>query len=1499
MKTSTPHNYQSRYSPTPVIRVGIVSLFAGLLFIAQSYGATLSWSGGGGGDANWNNSANWGFAGTPQNGDIVIFPASQPNLVNTNNISGLVLNQIRFVGTGGGYVIFGNPVTLTNSIWATNTAGANNINFNLTVSNLTTTILIVSNGTSLTLSNVISGTGDITKAGAGQLTFGGSGNNIYTGNALVADGVLALNKVSGWAIGYGALTIGDGTGATSSAIVRDFTNNQIYEVNVTVNADGLLDLNSHNDVILDLTLNGGGGAQSGTGTLSLLGSQNVTVNSGYSSIYGNFNVGSGTCTIQGNGTLYLYANMSGSASIVKNGTLNVELAGANTFTGSFTANGSGWVWINNPLSLGTTNGGTTINDQAWLAISGSINITNEALTMNSTYGDALYVYSTSANNWYGTVTLMTNTSVFVDTGCALTLNGPIGGAGGITKVGPGTLTLSGPGNSSSYAGNTTVNEGILQLNSINVIRYGTLTIGDGVGGANADVVRYLTGGCIYGGGGGSQVFISSSGLLDLNGFSDDVGPIAMDGGNITTGAGSLQIFPPVTTLQSTNGGSTISGNLTLRDNTTFAITNDLDLEAAVTSSSTYTFTKTGPGNLYLSASNSYSGLTVVQQGFLWAYNAWALGTTNSGTIVSNSASLVLNGSFGITNETLTLNGPGVSSVWGALDSETSGTNIWVGPITLNSDSTIDVWRTNTVLRIIGPITGAGGIEQFSGNTNWGQVYFEGTNINTYLGTTRVDSGTLLLSKSVTDGSIPHDLNINGTVWFLNNSQVANTGNVTIQGSGAMYMNGHTDYINALSGTGTVDLGSAWLVVCWNGASSTYDGVVSGAGDLYKFANGIFTLTASNTLTGMTHIWGGTLLVNGFQPQSSVEVSGSTTLGGSGTVGDIISTGGIVAPGSSPGILTSSNVVFNSSSVFSVELNGPTPGTDYDQLNVRGTNNLGSALLGINLAFTSPVAVGQQFTIINNDGVDPITGIFASYPEGSTWSENGFTVAISYVGGNGNDVVLTLTDVPGDQGGYAVTSGNGNQVIDPNECNNLNIVITNKTGAPMTGVSATLTTTSTDVVITQPESAYPDVPAYGSRTNTTPFQISTLSTFTCGSDINLLLTVNSSLGSFSMPVVLRTGGTATVPVQYDVSGNLSIPDTGTVVSTNTVSSFSGPLMKVGVSLYLTHTYDADLTISLIAPDNTTVLLTSGNGGSGQNYGASCSPDGSRTTFDDAGAAAITNGVGPFTGTFRPQGALTNFIGTTANGDWRLQITDCCGGSLGTLRCWSLFLYPVACADGGGVCDTCPGTFSGSIDTNDLVQTGRLTRNGIVSTCAAPKSCPGLANSTPVHYDIYTFTNTGPDTCVTVDLDTPGSSANMIFAQAYLGSFNPADLCTNYLGDLGASHIQSSGEFSFIAPSNAVYLVVVNEVTANAGCTNYTLVVRGAPCPPPTLNASLVPNNRIRVDWPTSAGGYKLESIPSLALTDWSVVTNDPIVSSGRFNVTNITTGTNRFYRLDKP
>ena len=217
------------------------------------------------------------------------------------------------------------------------------------------------------------------------------------------------------------------------------------------------------------------------------------------------------------------------------------------------------------------------------------------------------------------------------------------------------------------------------------------------------------------------------------------------------------------------------------------------------------------------------------------------------------------------------------------------------------------------------------------------------------------------------------------------------------------------------------------------------------------------------------------------------------------------------------------------------------------------------------------------------------------------------------------------------------------------------------------------------------------------------------------------------------------------------------------------------------LWITHPLDSDLSISLINPDGVQVDLSSGNGG-GANFGSSCSPDANRTTFDDASGTSITAGSSPFVGAFKPEGSLASFVTDgTANGNWRLHVTDSFGGSVGALRCWSLLLYPITCATGNGACDTCLPPITNSLTAADAMQTNRAYRDVIVSSCATPKLWNGFGDFGPnFHYQAYTFTNNSPaDACVTVELQ---SSSNLM-AVAYLNSYDPTTISNNFLGDAG--------------------------------------------------------------------------------------------------------------------
>jgi hypothetical protein len=77
--------------------------------------------------------------------------------------------------------------------------------------------------------------------------------------------------------------------------------------------------------------------------------------------------------------------------------------------------------------------------------------------------------------------------------------------------------------------------------------------------------------------------------------------------------------------------------------------------------------------------------------------------------------------------------------------------------------------------------------------------------------------------------------------------------------------------------------------------------------------------------------------------------------------------------------------------------------------VNGSVSPGGAALSAALGFT-PTA-DQVFTIVSNGGGSSVSGTFAGLPEGTVFSIGGVPMRISYVGGSGDDVTLTVVAAP--------------------------------------------------------------------------------------------------------------------------------------------------------------------------------------------------------------------------------------------------------------------------------------------------------------------------------------------------------------------------------------------------------------------------------------------------------------------------------------------------------
>jgi uncharacterized repeat protein (TIGR01451 family) len=386
----------------------------------------------------------------------------------------------------------------------------------------------------------------------------------------------------------------------------------------------------------------------------------------------------------------------------------------------------------------------------------------------------------------------------------------------------------------------------------------------------------------------------------------------------------------------------------------------------------------------------------------------------------------------------------------------------------------------------------------------------------------------------------------------------------------------------------------------------------------------------------------------------------------------------------------------------------------------------------------------------------------------------------------------------------ISGGNGNGIIDFNECNNLSSILTNAGGVDATGVRATLSSPTPGVIVAQPLATYPDIPVGGGAVvSRAPFKISTSPTFVCGTPIDFTLVVKCDQTAFTNQFRLPTGTPGT-PLRFDNSTPVAIPDLGRATSTIVVSNVATVLRQVTVSLFITHTFDADLLLQLIAPDGTTCRLSANNGGGGQNYGAACGQDSQRTVFDDNALVPIGAGFAPFVGSFQPDTPLFVFIGkagTNVNGNWRLRVTDQAAQDVGTIQCWSLILTPSDCKDGGG---ECPGS---DLALGMIAQPDPVVIDNLLT------------------YTI-TVTNGGPSTAknVTVTHQLP---AGVIFVSAVSSQGN----CSQSAGVV-------SGNLGTLSPGAGAIITVVGIPTAAGIISSTASVTSNQPDPDTSNNSATV-------------------------------------------------------------
>lgn len=816
------------------------------------------------GNQSWGVSGNWTPSGIPNASNAAVqinSPVGGNQAINSFGVARTV-----------GFMTITNDSSNTFSITTTNTLNfdVSSGNAALTVNgsgdNLTTfasTLSVVLNDSldlsvtnvsstsvdgALKINGVISGTGRITKTGAGTVTL--TGTNTFTGGLSINEGTI---RISG----------GAGVGAAPASFVSDM---------VVINGGTL----EYTGTGVTSSSNRGFSLGSGVGTISVTGSGAYQIGAAISDYAGQ----AGVLRKTGAGTLYLNPDTSNTFSggtTVVSGTLQF---GA---TGSL---GTGMV------TLGSSGGGSATLE----SVRGGYTAANNITVASGSGGTlTLYYSGTGAFNstFSGTITLNDNLTVRSDaiTGQAMRLTGAVSGSSNITKTGTGTLRLE--NNNTGYSGTTTISAGTVQLGSngttggigtgaivnngvLTIARTNTLTLNNDMTGTGS-LVQAGTGTTTISNGnntysGGTTV---ASGTLQYGRTNSlGTGGIALGsvgGGNatlenylagwttantITTVAGSGGILT-LSMSGTTNFTSLFSGNVVLNDSLV------IDSEAAATFamrmtgtiSGTGNITKTGAGVLRLETNSTYSGTTTISTGTLQLGNNTTAGNVGAGSVINNSALLILrSNAVALTNQ---ISGTGTVTQSGSGTTTLSNANTYTGGTTVNGGA---LMVTNTT----GSATGTGSVTVTTTLGGTGTIAPTGTNMVALGGAVQpgvagTNNGIGTLSFTPVDGnvifqngsSVAFEISANGVndkLLFNASGSARMDFSAMAAGSlGVTFAAGYTPAVNdsfdlldwsAVSGTGITGLSTSLLSLSttgfdpswsWDISQFTTTGVISIAG----------------------------------------------------------------------------------------------------------------------------------------------------------------------------------------------------------------------------------------------------------------------------------------------------------------------------------------------------------------------------------------------------------------------------------------------------------------------------------------------------------------------------------------------------------------------------------------------------------------------------------------------------------------------------------------------
>jgi autotransporter-associated beta strand protein len=534
--------------------------------------ATHTWTGASGIDLNWSDPGNWN-GGAPFLGEpnvVLDFGPVANNLKATVDDLGtdvgpgnLVIDQINVTDAGYSFSAFAgargaDTITLNGgsaSPTVSDTVGGNTFDTSLTIAlgGSSSTVVQLQAGTD-TVNSTVTGAQGLTLSGAGTLVL--TGPNTYSGDTHVNGG--ELNVQNNTALGTGSATV-----ATGAAL--DLQAPQSPQGPGGQPGPSFLTLANN------LTLNGPGvggtgalrsisGVNTLTGNITLQTDSTIGVDQGSSVQVGRASSG----PFPGSG-----GTITGAGGLTKAGLGNLILSGstANSYGGPTAVNAgfvvlakdSGAVAVPTDLTIGTgaSTGSSTISsgptvllqqgeqiaDNARVTINsdGLLNINLASETIGSLTGSGLVQFGSSSGSSTSSFSGPTSGELRVGADNTSTVfAGTIAGsAGNFVKIGSGTLALSG---TSSFAGTTTVNGGILQVDG-SLAGSSTVVNGGGALGGHGTV------GPITANGGGTVTPGDSPGILTVHGGATfnpgSVLLIQVHGVSPGSGYGQLNVLGPV------------------------------------------------------------------------------------------------------------------------------------------------------------------------------------------------------------------------------------------------------------------------------------------------------------------------------------------------------------------------------------------------------------------------------------------------------------------------------------------------------------------------------------------------------------------------------------------------------------------------------------------------------------------------------------------------------------------------------------------------------------------------------------------------------------------------------------------------------------------------------------------------------------------------------------------------------------------------------------------